>query len=80
MLHYVGLVRSGVSEECIASIIRLTRIGELGMLAVTSNQSTLSLCLFVGWVMMGLGAEVGIGTLGGPESHQVSCKYLSPGI
>jgi hypothetical protein len=29
----VGLVRTDVSEECIASIIRMTRIGELGMLA-----------------------------------------------
>jgi hypothetical protein len=30
------------SEECIASIIRVTKIGELGtMLAVTSNRSTL---------------------------------------
>jgi hypothetical protein len=36
------LVRTDVSEERILSIIRVTRIGELGtMLAVTSNQSTL---------------------------------------
>jgi hypothetical protein len=38
MLHHVDLVRTDVSEECIASIIRVKRIGELGpMLGVTSN-------------------------------------------
>jgi hypothetical protein len=42
MLRRVALVRTNVSEERIASIIRVTRIGELGtMLTVTSNQSTL---------------------------------------
>jgi hypothetical protein len=41
MLHRVVLVRIDVSEECIASIIRVTRIGELGTtLAVTSNRSS----------------------------------------
>jgi hypothetical protein len=40
MLHHVDLVRTDVLEEHIASIIRVTTIGELGMLAVTSNQST----------------------------------------
>jgi hypothetical protein len=35
----VALVRTGVSEECIASIIRVTRIGEL-VITVTSNRST----------------------------------------
>jgi hypothetical protein len=30
MLHHVALVRTDVSEECTASIIRVTRIGELG--------------------------------------------------
>jgi hypothetical protein len=30
MLRRVGLVRTDVSEELIASIIRVTRIGELG--------------------------------------------------
>jgi hypothetical protein len=35
----VALVRTDVSEESIASIIRVTRIGELGTtLAVTSNR------------------------------------------
>jgi hypothetical protein len=37
MLRRVALVRTDVSEELSASIIRATRIGELGMLAVTSN-------------------------------------------
>jgi hypothetical protein len=30
MLRRVALVRRDVSEECITSIIRVTRIGELG--------------------------------------------------
>jgi hypothetical protein len=30
MLHLVALVRSDVVEELIASIIRVTRLGELG--------------------------------------------------
>jgi hypothetical protein len=37
MLHHVALVRTDVSEELSGSIIRVTRIGELGTLAVTSN-------------------------------------------
>jgi hypothetical protein len=42
MLRRVAFVRTDVSEECNASIIRVTRIGELGKtLAVTSNRSTL---------------------------------------
>jgi hypothetical protein len=37
MFRRVALVRTDVSEERIASIIRVTRLGELGiMLAVTS--------------------------------------------
>jgi hypothetical protein len=35
MLCHVALVRTDVSEQRSASIIRLTRIGELGTLAVT---------------------------------------------
>jgi hypothetical protein len=43
MLRLVALTRTDVSEECIASVIRVTRIGELGTtLAVTSNQSVCS--------------------------------------
>jgi hypothetical protein len=39
MLRCVVLVRTDVSEELSASIIRVTRIGELGRrLAVTSNR------------------------------------------
>jgi hypothetical protein len=41
MLHCVGLVRIDVSEELTACIIRVTRIGELRTLAVTSNRRTL---------------------------------------
>jgi hypothetical protein len=41
MLCRVALVRTDVSEEFIASIIRVTRIDELGTLAVTSNRRTL---------------------------------------
>jgi hypothetical protein len=37
MLPLVAIVRTDVTEECIASIIRMTRLGELGTrLAVTS--------------------------------------------
>jgi hypothetical protein len=42
MLRRVALVRIGVSEECIAYIITVTRISVLGTtLAVTSNRRTL---------------------------------------
>jgi hypothetical protein len=42
MLRPVALVRTDVAEELSASIIRVTRIGELGTaLAVTSNRRTL---------------------------------------
>jgi hypothetical protein len=42
MLRHVALVRTDVSEERSATIIRVTRIGDLGTtLAVTSNRSTL---------------------------------------
>jgi hypothetical protein len=42
MLRRVALVRTDVSEELIASFIRVTRIGELGtMLAVTGNRHML---------------------------------------
>jgi hypothetical protein len=41
MLRCVALVRTDVSEELSATIIRVTRIGELGTtLAVTSNRRT----------------------------------------
>jgi hypothetical protein len=42
MLRRVTLVRTDISEELSASIIRVIRIGELGTtLAVTSNRRTL---------------------------------------
>jgi hypothetical protein len=37
MLHRVALVRSDVSEEFGTAIIRATRIGELGTLAITTE-------------------------------------------
>jgi hypothetical protein len=46
MLRRVAVVRIDVSEESIASIIRVTRIGEPGTtLAVTSNRRTLRIPL-----------------------------------
>jgi hypothetical protein len=42
MLRHVDLVRTDVSEERIASIIRVTRMGKLRTtVAVTSNRITL---------------------------------------
>jgi hypothetical protein len=43
MLRRVDLVRTDVSEESSTSIIRVTRIGEVGTaLAVTNNRRALS--------------------------------------
>jgi hypothetical protein len=42
ILRHVALVDTDVLEECITSIIRVTRIGELGTtLAATNNRNTL---------------------------------------
>jgi hypothetical protein len=41
MLRRVALVKTDLSEELRVSIFRVTRIGEVGTLAVTSNRSTL---------------------------------------
>jgi hypothetical protein len=41
MLRRVALIRTDVSEEFSAPFIRVTRIGELGTLSVTSNGRTL---------------------------------------
>jgi hypothetical protein len=41
MLRHVALVKTGVSEEISASIIRVTRFGELDTLAVINNRCTL---------------------------------------
>jgi hypothetical protein len=47
MLRHVARVRTDISEELSASIIRMTRISELGtMLAITSNRIS-SQCAFV---------------------------------
>jgi hypothetical protein len=44
MLHHVAAARTGVWEECITFIIRVTRTDELGTtLGVTSNRSTLQI-------------------------------------
>jgi hypothetical protein len=44
ILRRVALVGTDVSEELSASVIRVTRIGELGtVLAVTSNRRTLGI-------------------------------------
>jgi hypothetical protein len=37
MWHSVGLVRTDVSEQCVAYIFRVARVLELGTLAVTSR-------------------------------------------
>jgi hypothetical protein len=49
MLRRVALVRTDVSEERIASIIRVTRIGELGTLAVTSKKYLYFFAVCVGY-------------------------------
>jgi hypothetical protein len=40
MLRRVALVRTDISEELSSSFIRVTRIGELGTQAATSNRRT----------------------------------------
>jgi hypothetical protein len=50
MLCHVALVRTDVSEELSASIIRVTRICEQGMLAVPSNQHMLTLYFYAACV------------------------------
>jgi hypothetical protein len=50
MLRLVALGRTDVLEECIVSVIRVTRIGELGTtLAVTNNRRT-TWYFFAGYV------------------------------
>jgi hypothetical protein len=41
MLRHVAVVRTDFSEELSACIIRVTGIGELGTLAITSNRRML---------------------------------------
>jgi hypothetical protein len=40
-MRCVIIVRTDVSAEYIVSVIRMARIGDLGMLALTSKQNTL---------------------------------------
>jgi hypothetical protein len=59
MLHHVALVRTDVSEVRIVSIIRVTRIGELGInLAVTSNRRTLHTLLLTATEREGKKTEI----------------------
>jgi hypothetical protein len=61
MLRRVALVRTDVSDDLSASIIRVTRIGEIrNTLAVTSNRRTLAdVSVFVYVEMLGILAFVG---------------------
>jgi hypothetical protein len=52
MLRRVALVRTDVSEEFSAPFSRVTGIGELGTLTVTSNQCTLRRLLVTGSVVL----------------------------
>jgi hypothetical protein len=47
MLCHVALVRTDVSEVCSPSIIRVTRISELGMLAITVPSSPILVTLMM---------------------------------
>jgi hypothetical protein len=50
MLCHVALVRTDVSEKCIASIIRVTRVGELGTTLAVIRLLTLFLAhRYVPW-------------------------------
>jgi hypothetical protein len=61
MLHLVNIIRTDVSEEGIAPIIRVTRIGELGTtLAVTSHRNTFANRYAIPWgKLRSVGAGVG---------------------
>jgi hypothetical protein len=65
VLRRVALVRTDVSEELSASIVRMTRIGELGTLAVTSNRRsvrrlpvTANIAPELVWLKIGTGGEL----------------------
>jgi hypothetical protein len=47
MLRHVALVRTDISEELSIFILRATRLGELGTLAITSNQRMLRELVFL---------------------------------
>jgi hypothetical protein len=60
ILCQAALVRTYISEEPSASIIRVTRIGELGKLAITSNRRMLrrnTLCILDTLMMEALGSS-----------------------
>jgi hypothetical protein len=62
MLRRVALVGTDVSEEFSVSIIRVTRIGELGTtLAVTSNRRTLRRNTKLGFILSRLGSTITLG-------------------
>jgi hypothetical protein len=50
MLLRVAVIRTDVSEELSVPIIRVTRIVELGTLAITSNQHMLRKYFFAAYV------------------------------
>jgi hypothetical protein len=60
MLRHVALVRTDVSEELSASIIRVTRIGELRTLAVTSNRHRLLKVLVLSDIELSVVAWIGV--------------------
>jgi hypothetical protein len=70
MLQCVALVRTDVLEECIASIIRVTRISKLGtMLAVISNQSRMQ---SISLQHTDDGGDVLLRNIGSHKSHGVT--------
>jgi hypothetical protein len=69
MLHRVAHIRTGVTEQLIASIIRVTRIGELGMLAVTSNWSTLQRNTVIESCLPDDGGDTFLQNVGSHKSH-----------
>jgi hypothetical protein len=60
MLRHVALVRTGVSEELFASIIRVTRIRALETLVLTSNRS---IFLYVDYVRTSQETRVSVSTV-----------------
>jgi hypothetical protein len=72
MLCHVALVRTGVSEEHSASIIRVTRIGELGtMLAVTTATANISSSPILVTLMMGALHSSETSVLTGVTHHSI---------
>jgi hypothetical protein len=57
MLSYVDILRTDVSEDLIASTVRVTIFGELATLAVTSNKSTLRTNIICSMLRMSVNAN-----------------------